>query len=401
MSVLVTHPNRQHSHQLALALHGEDKLAAYWTGVPARPLTNWSWLQPLSRLLEKHSLLPLPDEIVRHNVVAPVFRRIAKLLPHAQTVDWMHRSMQWFDRWCVKRLGELSDARAIVCYENAALHTFRAARRQGMTTILDAASFHHAWQDRHYDYPETDAVHQRITGHKDAEIEQADYILTVSELARQSYIDAGVDPARVAAIPVGCDLERFSRSNGGASQKHSDAPFTFIFAGHAGLRKGIDTLIQASRQLDQQGVSHRIWVAGGEDPDIPWNRAPSLERLGRLPHEELAQRFRRADALVLPSRHDSFGMVVVEALATGCPAMVSEQTGAKQAVTAGESGWILPAEDVDTWVEQMTWCVHHPEDVASMASDAHRDAEPYSWERYRQRVATHLTDLLMDSSVSS
>ncbi|PEN12614.1 hypothetical protein CRI94_13950 [Longibacter salinarum] len=386
---------------MALALHNENQLAGYWTGVPARPLTPRSWLQPLSRLLEKHSLLPLPDEAVRHNVVAPVVRRVAKLLPHAHTVDWMHRSMRWFDRWCANRVSSLNDVGAVICYENAALHTFRAAHRQDMATILDAASFHHAWQDRHYDYPESDAVHRRITEHKDAEIEQADYVLTVSELARQSYIDAGFDPVRVAAIPVGCDLERFSHSTEGAQEKHSHDPFTFIFAGHAGLRKGIDTLIEASRRLDQQGINHQIWVAGGEDPNIPWNQAPSLERLGRLTHEELAQRFQRADALVLPSRHDSFGMVVVEALATGCPAMVSEQTGAKQAISENESGWILPAEDTDAWVDRMTWCIHHRDDVASMAPKARRDAQPYSWERYRQRVTAHLTDLLMDSHVPS
>jgi glycosyltransferase involved in cell wall biosynthesis len=93
-------------------------------------------------------------------------------------------------------------------------------------------------------------------------------------------------------------------------------------------------------------------------------------------------------------------MVVVEALATGCPAMVSEQTGAKQAVTPGESGWILPPEDVDAWVEQMSWCMNHREDVERMATKARKDAQPYSWERYRERVAHHLTDLLTDSPVS-
>ena len=94
-------------------------------------------------------------------------------------------------------------------------------------------------------------------------------------------------------------------------------------------------------------------------------------------------------------------MVVVEALATGCPAMVSQQTGAKQAVTQGESGWILPAEDIDAWVEQMSWCVEHPEEVGALALKAHRDAQPYSWERYRKRVAAHLTALITDSPASS
>jgi glycosyltransferase involved in cell wall biosynthesis len=319
---------------------------------------------------------------------------VQPLLPHAWAVQGVHQSMAWFDRWCATRLDTV-DADAVICYENAALQTFRAARKRGMTTILDAASFHHAWQDRHYDYPESDAAHARITAHKDKEIVQADHVLTVSELARESYIEGGVAPEQVTAIPVGCDLSLFAQSEK-AQRADPETPFTFIFAGHAGRRKGIDILIEASAQLDQQGVSHRVWVAGGEDPGISWEDAPSLTRLGRLSQERLAERFRQADALVLPSRHDSFGMVVVEALATGCPVLLSEQTGAKQAIIPGESGWILPAEDTAAWVEQMAWCVAHPEQVRAMASEAHAAAQHYTWDRYRSRVASFLEGYLED-----
>lgn len=396
--ILITHPNRQHSHQLALALHDRQRLAEYWTGVPARPLTTQALMRPLARRLEKHALLPLPGHRVRHNIVSPVLRRVVQtLLPHAWAVRGVHQSMAWFDRWCAARLDTV-EADAVICYENAALHTFRAAHERGMTTILDAASFHHAWQDRHYDYPESDAAHKRITAHKDQEIAEADHVLTVSNLARQSYIEGGVSPECVTAIPVGCDLARFSRSDEG-QRTDSEAPFTFMFAGHAGRRKGIDTLIDASVQLDRQGISHRIWVAGGEDPGIPWDDAPSLTRLGRLSQEQLAERFRDADCLVLPSRHDSFGMVVVEALATGCPVMVSEQTGAKEAMRPGESGWIVPAEDTSAWTDQMAWCVSHPQQVHAMAPAAHADAQNYTWARYRNRVSSFLERLLEESDL--
>ena len=392
LQVLVTHPGRQHSHQLVKALHREDMLAEYWTGVPARPLTSVSALRPLVGPLEKHALLPIPDDRVRHFLLEPIVRRATAWMSPGQQVDWSHWAMEQFDRWCADRLEE-ADADAVVAYENGALHTFRRAKELGMTTILDAASFHHAWQDDVYDYVESSAVHERINDHKDAEIELADHILTVSSLARESYVDGGADADRVTSVPVGCDLDRFRISSDDVSSQE-DAPFTFIFAGHAGHRKGIDLLLDAASRLEDEGQNVQIWVAGGEDPNVEWSRSSLVKRLGRLPQPELADRFRQADCLVLPSRHDSFGMVVVEAMATGLPVIVTENVGAKEAVTEGVSGWIILAEDADALYEQMRWCIQNHEDVRRMHKAARRDASAYSWEAYHRRVIHHLQNIV-------
>jgi glycosyltransferase involved in cell wall biosynthesis len=90
-------------------------------------------------------------------------------------------------------------------------------------------------------------------------------------------------------------------------------------------------------------------------------------------------------------------MVVVEAMAAGCPVIVSDQVGAKQAVTEGESGWVVPAEDADALADRMQWCIDHAETVRSMADAAREDASEYSWEAYRERVAQHLQSLLVSA----
>ena len=79
--------------------------------------------------------------------------------------------------------------------------TFRKAKRLGMPTILDAAATHHRTQDRFHGFAEPPALHRRITAVKDAEIALADHVLVVSELARRSYLEAGVPPERSIACP--------------------------------------------------------------------------------------------------------------------------------------------------------------------------------------------------------
>ena len=390
--VLVTHPGRQHSHQLARALHERDALFAYRTGVPSAPASERGPLYRRFARWSPQSTLDLSARRIRHCYVEPLVRRVADVLcAPERAVVWQHRAMEWFDRWCAWQLPD--DLDAVVCYENAALHTFRAAHERGIPTILDAASFHHEWQDAVYEPVESAEAHARINAHKSREIALADHILTVSELARESYVvEGGVPDEQVTTVPMGADLIDFAPPE--PLRSFSDDPFTFLFVGHAGRRKGTDTLLAASRQLHEAGVPHRVTFAGDADDALFGDAPPTTERLGYLGTDELVAAMHQADVLVLPSRHDSFGRVVVEAMATGLPALVSEHVGAKQVLTEGENGWIVPAENVNALAEQMRWCVEHPEQVAAMQNPAVDAAQDYTWAAYREGVTDVLASVV-------
>ncbi|PQJ35062.1 hypothetical protein BSZ35_11070 [Salinibacter sp. 10B] len=394
--ILVTHPGRQHSHQLARALNAQGHLAEYWTGVPSALPSSKG---PLYWLLARRSpqdTLKMPGHVVQHCYVEPFVRRVAQAVcSPARAVVWQHRAMEWFDRWCAARLPK--DVDAVVCYENAAFHTFRTAKQQGATTILDAASFHHEWQDAAYEPLESEEAHNRITKHKDREIALADHVLTVSELARESYVEAGLPNEQVTSVPMGTNLSDFAPPEQPRPERPSD-PFTFLLVGHADRRKGADVLLEASQLLHGEGVKHQVLVAGKGDESLFEDSGPKIDRLGYLNRDELAHAYRQADVLVLPSRFDSFGRVVVEGMATGLPALVSEHVGAKEVVTNGESGWVLPAEDVEALANRMRWCVEHPEAVADMREAAVAAAKDYTWDAYRRRVVRHLVEVVNPSS---
>jgi len=394
MDVLVTHPGRQHSHQLARALHSRRELAGYWTGVPtADPITKGKGYELVSRLSPQPTM-DLPAHRVRHNYVMPLTRRIAGLACGPARVKALrHRAAAWFDAWAACRLPVGLDA--VVCYENAARDTFRVARGWDMPTILDAASFHHVWQDEFYEPVESDPVHRRINARKDEEVALADHVLTVSELARKSYLDAGVPPERVTAVPMGADLSAFTPD--GPGHDDTDGPITFLFAGHAGRRKGVDVLLSASEQLEKNGVQHQIQFAGGADEDVFEDTMAPVERLGYLERPDLAAAFRRADVLVLPSRHDSFGRVVVEAMATGLPVLLSDHVGAKETVDEDENGWVVPVEDREALAECMRWCVEHAEQVHAMKAACVETAQGYSWTAYRERVTEVLASVIEEN----
>jgi len=383
MGVLVIHPGRQHSHQLALALHRRDRLQEYWTGVPvADPETKGPLYRRIARL-SPQATMPLPGSVVRHNYLAPLARRLfGRICSPAGWKAWQHRVLKTFDRWSARRLPE--SATAVICYENSARETFRSAKRKGITTILDAASFHYEWQDAVYDPVESKPVHDRINAYKDDEIRLADHILAVSELARQSYVEGGVSSDQVTAVPMGADLTDFVPNE--ESDGDSSEPFTFIFAGYANRRKGGDLLLSASERLASGGHAHRVQFAGDHDDTLFERTNAPVEKLGYLDRSSLAAAFREADCLVLPSRHDSFGRVVVEALATGLPVIVSEHVGAKEVISEGETGWVVGAEAPHALADRMRLCIEHPEEVRAMQDACTETAQNYSWSAYHQRV---------------
>ncbi|HEV7784346.1 MAG TPA: glycosyltransferase family 4 protein, partial [Thermoanaerobaculia bacterium] len=281
-------------------------------------------------------------------------------------------------------------ATAVIACEISALATFRRAKRLGLTTLLDAPSIHRTAQDRLHGTSDPPRLHRRIAAVKDGEIALADHVLTVSELARQTYLDAGVPAEKVHAVDLGADLELFAP---GMEDEPPGEGFVFLFAGATIRRKGFDLLLQAFDRAAAAEPAARLRIAGprGDLGHLLDGRAKDrIVFLGPRTQAELAAELRQADCLVLPSRNDSYAMVVPEALASGLPVLISEMVGAKDLVAEGRTGWIVPVEDVAALADRMTWCVRHPEAVRALRPGCRRAAEAATWPAYARRF----TDLL-------
>jgi glycosyltransferase involved in cell wall biosynthesis len=382
LKLLVTHPGRQHSHQAALALQGAGMLAGYWSGVPA---TGFGRYAPV----------PLDPHRTRWFPGTPALRRAGDALLPRDAAAWNdYLACRLFDHWAAAGLGG-ADAAAVIACEISALTTFREAKRRGLATLLDAPSIHRETQDRLHDTTDPPGLHRRIARVKDEEIALADHILTVSELARQTYVDAGVPPEKVHALPLGADLELFAPSPG---EEPARDRFTFLFAGATIHRKGFDLLLEAfARIAGDPGVDLRIVGSRGDLGHLLDSGDPGrITFLGPRTQPELASELRQADCLVLPSRNDSYAMVVVEALASGTPVLVSEMVGAKNLVMEGKTGWIVPVGDIAALAERMAWCAGHREAVRALRDDCRQAAESATWPAYHRRLTSLLGEIVKD-----
>ena len=389
--VLVAHPGRQHSHQLAFALHEAGVLERFVCGVP---ISRRHVRSPLRRFVAERQVpsdIVLPDGKVDCWPSARVMSWTAeRALPPAAATAASRRTERLFDRWVADALPRFAVTH-VVCYENSALQTFTRAKELGLTTVLDAASVHHSLQDRHHRYVESGRVHRRTVERKTLEIGLADRVLTVSRLARDSYVDAGVDVAKVYSLPMGADLRMF-RPPSEVGGDREGRPVRFVFVGHAGPRKGADVLLDAVRRLNERGYGGRFTLTfvGNADRGVSDEARGhgNVAFRGWVSHRRLPEELRTHDVLVLPSRHDSFGMVVVEAMACGLAPLISNQTGAKEVIDPERSGFVVPVDDSVALTEAMIRLIENRDLLREAQRGAAGAVGRYGWRAYRARASS-------------
>lgn len=372
--VLIFHPEYQHSHRLAEALSERNFLGSYFHGATL-PEDSYHKIDPAA--------------LKRNYWYQPIRRSLPYVVPKFARSATFHSLLATFDYAAARKLAR-SGCQAVIAYENSALHTFRTAKNLGIGCILDAASYHHSWVQRWLPDQFDRAVAQR----KNLEIELADLILTCSHAARNSYVEAGVDPRKVRAVALGADIARFCMQSG---ELKKSGPVRFAFAGFIGRRKGIAVLAAACESLAARGVPFELSLAGGytgEDAELVKSIAAHGRLLGRVPTAGLNAFYWQHDVFILPSLFDSFGMVVREAMACGLPAIVSVNVGAGDIITEGVNGWVIPVNDVEALADRMAWCAAHPAEVRAMAPAARAAAEARDWETYRNEVASVVGDFL-------
>jgi glycosyltransferase involved in cell wall biosynthesis len=297
----------------------------------------------------------------------------------------------YFD-WRASRLAGLTDL--LYAYSDQALWSIRAAHRHGAAAVLHAANTH---VDNLWDVLGTEA---RLHGARQnwispfmvwkirREYEEADYLRAQSTLVRDSLIAHGIPASKIVMVPPAVDLARFRPGH------DRDATFRVVFVGAFDLRKGLPHLLRAwddaklpRSQLVLHGAAGSRFM---ERMVAPYRRRPDVVFCSGDP----ALTFAQADVCVVPSVEDGFAYTVLEALASGCPVVVTDQVGGKDAVVSGENGYVVPARDAGAIRDRLVELFAAPRQRAAMARAARRSAEAYDFAAERAALLEALPRLL-------
>ena len=178
-------------------------------------------------------------------------------------------------------------------------------------------------------------------------------------------------------MPRGVDAELFHPAK--RSRRPDDRDQVLGFVGRLSVEKNVALLARVQQELEQIGHRSFRFLIVGHGGDEAWlrERLPSAEFTGVLRGEALSAAYANMDLFVFPSHTDTFGNVVLEALASGVPAIVTPDGGPRTIVRDGETGRIVPDEEFATAVSGI---VHHPAKHADMRAAARAYALTASWD---------------------
>jgi phosphatidylinositol alpha 1,6-mannosyltransferase len=147
-----------------------------------------------------------------------------------------------------------------------------------------------------------------------------------------------------ALMPRGVDTELFTPTK--RMDTAADAPFVLGFVGRLSIEKNIALLATIHDELLGRGITNFRFLVIGQGDEENWlrERMPQADFAGVLRGEALANAYASMDLFVFPSHTDTFGNVVLEALASGVPAIVTPDGGPRYIVREGETGRIVPDE---------------------------------------------------------
>jgi phosphatidyl-myo-inositol alpha-mannosyltransferase len=201
-------------------------------------------------------------------------------------------------------------------------------------------------------------------------------------------------PGDYKVIPNGVDIGRFERAVPIA--RWQDGTPNILFVGRLEDRKGLPHLLKAFRLVRKSGTDARLLVVGSGPQEREARRyvmtrgLANVEFLGRVTDEEKAQLFRTADIYCSPATgRESFGIVLLEAMAAGAPIVCSDIHGYKGVVQRGRQAILVPPGDAKTMAAALMQLIEDPAMRARMGASGRERAEQFSWERVTDKVTDY------------
>ncbi len=215
-------------------------------------------------------------------------------------------------------------------------------------------------------------------------------------------------PEKIKVIPCGVDLNLFKPIPSLKAQKFlglSQGQF-ILFVGRIDAIKGIDVLIQAIYHLSRKplkgGAELGVIIIGGELDVDPLTENQEMQRLrkmvarmnlqhriafwGSQRQDLLPYFYSAAEALVLPSRYESFGMVALEAMACGTPVIASRVGGLQFTLEDGQTGFLVPEGDWLLLAERIREVIENPSLKRKVVTAAMAKVRQFGWPVIAQRV---------------
>ena len=351
--------------------------------------------------IDKYHSLTHENVSLKHSnlkwFLTKVKNRILRNLKVETVEDQKLNAQRKFDKWQAsifeQRKNEIDGNLVFIGRSVSSELSFKTIKKYGGYCILHSQWMHpethnrilkKAFFDLNIKYDQ--ALKERIEIQK-REIELCDKIWCISQLVFDSYLQNGVPKEKLLLCPLGVDTNVFKPTTN--NSKDNPDKYVILFVGNINIEKGIHVLLNAlmigkiaNCQLILNGAVADFFIPILQD---------YTERLRDLNVEVVIKsgfplkNLQKANLFVLPSLHDSFGLVVLEAMACGLPIIVTDQVGASEHIISGENGFIVPANSAEKLSEKIRYFFENRDQQDAFGKKSYSISQALSWSSITQK----------------
>lgn len=391
--ILLTHPGTQYSYQLAKQLVRHQKLAEFWTGFA---LAENSWCAKALQTFVPNSWNRKIANRIVHDVPARFLR--TRSLIGLKAVHRLRRSCSpqlvfhavngEFQRKIP--LSAISEASAVIGFDTASWIIADSTKKFGKPFFLDQSTSHSLskepiWEKLDNQFPAWRENYEPrnpfVLEAERQEHQLATRIVVASSYTKRTLLSEGIPEEKVVVNPYGVDVSKFRPS----ATARLNSRLRFLFLGSVSALKGVPLLLEAWRKLASN--DSELWLVGpiSERSRTLIPELPGLKLLGKHPHKELPELLRQCDVLAFPSYSDGFGLVLLEALASGLPVITTEATAGPDLIRDGVEGFIIPSGNLKKLCHALSFFIDNLDRLPEMSAAARRCAERFTWNAYGDR----------------
>ena len=405
MKVIVSHPGKQHSFQLAEALQKKNILYKYITSVYTKSHSFTGLLAKISKgdlkkKLSTRYCSSIPTKKVKQfkefNVIVTLF---LNRLPYIQRfTEWWNFITESGFYKKVMKFARKESVDAVIYYNGYANKHLNILAGRNIVKIMDVSIGHRLSLQRildkeikesgidkirkeHLSYWNSKMIMNDLEG-----CSQTDYFLAASDFVKQSLIENGIKEEQIKLVPYGVNISQFTPLQDKKLLKHSET-LRLLYVGSISYRKGIHRLLHVVSKM--KGVE--INLAGSFNPESEiyafYKDFDNINFHGFVTRDRLNILYNQSHVFVLPSFCEGMAMVGLEAMSAGLPIICTTNTGVNDVVVDGENGFVYPPNDECSLKNHIEWFLKNPDKLQYMSAAARTTSLRYSWEIYHENVA--------------
>ncbi len=196
----------------------------------------------------------------------------------------------------------------------------------------------------------------------------ADGVRVVSSIIKRKLVKSGIDKKKIKIIPTPVNVEKFVYCDPDQLRDLRKNIFegrkTVINVGRDDLSKDYSTLIKTIELINDKYRSLAFCQIGADlqlEKKVKADENLILASYGKMSQEELANYYHAAHVYLSTSKHESFGKVLIEAMASGLPVVATATTGSKGIIRNGYNGYLVPIGDSQALARKVLYLLNNPQ----------------------------------------